>query len=532
MVTRLEWTFDSGNEGWYDYNHLPDPQDLANTPGTLASWSNGHLVAQATDMGPFDTYGFAWYTESIHLKAGTYHIVAEIQTAPGFNYGSGADKLESWLIAAQAGKTMAEAIAGTGPVLESAPGVNDGWLQSAALRSTYPLDLNTATLDPSAGSIGPSFLVIPTDGDYAFGFVIMQMASFSGPGAVTGEVWLNRAAVLDAAGNVVVVEPAAPAGVQIGPYPEWAIKNGNAISVVAGEFGQAGNQMLMSSVDRTGVTHDLSVIHAGDTIVLVGPPLPGSQDERRVSLMIGQVEDRPGGRFFSLDFSASGGTSPFGGARDSFADGSVFRLEVPDLRPFVESIRASFLDPVTGHMVPLAGPAGATGAPGPMGPTGDKGPVGTPGVGPDGDKGPTGDKGPPGDQGPAGAQGPVGTVAGAPGAAGAQGDKGAPGPQGPQGPGGGQGPSGDANQQYRIAIGSISVTPIPNTYTYKDGSYGGNNYPSGDPGFVITGASTVMGSTVKGVSVDTHSATGFRVCVLRTNDTTTWIHWVVWGAIW
>jgi hypothetical protein len=317
---------------------------------------------------------------------------------------------------------------------------------------------------------------------------------------------------------------------QAGPFPEWAIKNGNTISIVDGEFGQGGNQLLMSPVDHAGVTHDLSVIHAGDTIVLVGPPFPGSADERRISLAILQVTPRAAGTLFSLDFSASGGNSPFGSGRNNFADGTLFRLEVPDFRPFVESIRASFLDPVTGHMVPLAGPAGATGEVGPTGPAGDKGPPGTPGVGPEGDKGPTGDKGPRGDTGLPGAQGPAGTVAGPAGAPGAQGPQGPGGPQGPQGPGGGQGGSGDAAQRFRLAFGSVDVTPIPNTYTYKDVSYGGNYYPSEDPGMAITGASTVMGQTVKGVSIDTHTGRSWRVCVLRTNNTTTWVHWVVWGA--
>jgi hypothetical protein len=200
--TPLEWTFDTDAAGWFDVNDPPDPTDLVTYPGTPAGWADGHAVVHISDQGAADQGGFFYYFPNpIHLKAGKYHIVAEVEYAPAFNFGTGA---ESWAIMASAATTLEDAVALTGHALETAPGAADWWFRMATPR-TGVLSLDSSVLDPAPDSIGPSFITIPADGDYFFGLSLMVVASLSGSGAVNGDIWLNRAAVLDESGNVVRV---------------------------------------------------------------------------------------------------------------------------------------------------------------------------------------------------------------------------------------------------------------------------------------------------------------------------------------
>jgi hypothetical protein len=201
----LEWTFDTDAAGWFDVNDPPDPLDPVTTPGTPAGWADGHAIVQVVDQGGTDLAGFLWYTpEPIHLKAGTYHIVAEIQRAPGYNFGTGTMRGSTWWMVGYAGATMEEALA-PALALESVPGGADGWMWNVAPESTDLVILDTSTLPPTTDSTGPSTITIPSDGDWFFGFAVQLMTLFAGAGAPTGELWLHRVTVLHESGNVVQV---------------------------------------------------------------------------------------------------------------------------------------------------------------------------------------------------------------------------------------------------------------------------------------------------------------------------------------
>jgi len=75
--------------------------------------------------------------------------------------------------------------------------------------------------------------------------------------------------------------------------------------------------------------------------------------------------------------------------------------------------------------------------------------------------------------------------------------------------------------------------------TYVAG--GSGSYSSASTAFGITynakpdmtscGYTSVMGSTVKGVSIDTHDLDSVTCTVLRTNSTGTYVDWVSWGTV-
>jgi hypothetical protein len=158
------------------------------------------------------------------------------------------------------------------------------------------------------------------------------------------------------------------------------------------------------------------------------------------------------------------------------------------------------------------GPKGFPGDTGPKGypgPQGDAGPIGTPGP-----KGATGDQGPIGDKGATGPQG-------------ATGDRGATGATGGTGA---TGSYGDAHDRWQMCRGEVYVPGGSGNYSSAWGALGAT-YAS-KPDVICTGASSVMGSTVKGVAVDTNDTVNVLITVLRTNATGTYVNFVAWGVLW
>jgi hypothetical protein len=268
------------------------------------------------------------------------------------------------------------------------------------------------------------------------------------------------------------------------------------------------------------------------------------------------------------------------------SDGDYATVDNVNVTPIVAGFAANamYRDPWTQEFKNL-GTDGPTGPRGPQGPVGPKGPPGEPGVGPAGIKGPTGPEGPvgpkgetgprgiPGDAGliglqgaaggagprgpvgPTGAAGPGGSAgtigfggpagpigptgpaggngwAGPIGPTGPQGPAGPEGPQGPGGPGGGQGPVGPDGRtfnNYILKHGLDSITPVANTWTTKRVWYG-QHYATADPSTMLTMATSVAGTTVSGMAIDTHDADSITVVVKRSNNTNTYFYWMVWGA--
>jgi hypothetical protein len=173
---------------------------------------------------------------------------------------------------------------------------------------------------------------------------------------------------------------------------------------------------------------------------------------------------------------------------------------------------------VTGPASTVTGPTGPTGAPSPTGPTG-----------PTGATGPTGPQGAQGNQGPmglAGISGPTGPQ----GAQGPQGNKGATGSKGSTGGPGGTGPYGDAHDRWQLVRGQTYVAGGSGAYSSAAAGFGVTY--SVKPDMICTGASSVMGSTVKGVAIDTNDTTSVTLVVLRTNATGTYVNWLAWGTLW
>jgi len=131
---------------------------------------------------------------------------------------------------------------------------------------------------------------------------------------------------------------------------------------------------------------------------------------------------------------------------------------------------------------------------------GPDGPAGQPGV-----KGPTGDTGP---AGPTGAQGNTGAT-GPAGATGAQGAKG-------------------ANHYWQIRMGSPSIAPVANTNT-KSAFVAFSAAFRVVPTVVISARSSVIGTTVRNVAVDTPQANGFYFYIYRTNTTATTVDYFAVG---
>lgn len=191
-----------------------------------------------------------------------------------------------------------------------------------------------------------------------------------------------------------------------------------------------------------------------------------------------------------------------------------------------------YRDPTSGNWVafPMVGP---TGPAGPTGPTGGSGVQGVQGAtGPTGPQGFQGAKGSTGAVGPTGPQGAKGST-GVAGPTGPQGNKGATGGQGPQGPQGVQGVQGtygDAHDRWQLARGQTYVAGGSGSYSSASSSLG-FSYAS-KPDMVCTGASSVMGSTVSGVAIDTNDTVNVTITVLRSNSTGTYVNWIAWGVLW
>lgn len=127
-----------------------------------------------------------------------------------------------------------------------------------------------------------------------------------------------------------------------------------------------------------------------------------------------------------------------------------------------------------------------------------------------GDKGPTGDQGPQGPQGPQGIQGPTG-------------DQGAKGPTGGKGL---QGATGN-NHYWQLRVGTPGITPVANTVT---SAYATFSAPfNGIPTVVISARSSVIGTTVTNVSINTPDAGGFTFYIYRSNTTTTYVDYLAVG---
>lgn len=172
----------------------------------------------------------------------------------------------------------------------------------------------------------------------------------------------------------------------------------------------------------------------------------------------------------------------------------------------------------TGPASTATGPTGPTGSPSPTGPTG-----------PTGATGPTGPQGPQGVQGPTGAAGISGPT-GPTGSTGSQGPKGPKGATGATGDPGATGAAGDANDRWQLVRGQTYVAGGSGSYTSAVAGFGVTY--SAKPDMICTGASSVMGSTVLGVAIDTNDTTSVTVVVLRTNSTGTYVNWIAWGTLW
>jgi len=146
------------------------------------------------------------------------------------------------------------------------------------------------------------------------------------------------------------------------------------------------------------------------------------------------------------------------------------------------------------------GPQGPQGSAGAQGPTGPKGATGaTGGAGGTGPQGPTGDKGPTGGQG-------------------------AQGSQGPGGPGGPQGPTG-TNHYWDIRVGSVAINPVANTNTSAYCTFHTAAFRV-SPMVVISARSSVIGTTVQNVTLNTPDPGGFTFYIYRTNTTQTIVDYI------
>jgi hypothetical protein len=143
----------------------------------------------------------------------------------------------------------------------------------------------------------------------------------------------------------------------------------------------------------------------------------------------------------------------------------------------------------------------------------------------------------PGPQGPKGATGPAGAVGdkGATGTTGAVGDKGAKGATGPPGDKGNTGPGGATgaqgakgnNHYWQIRMGSPSITPVANTNTALNVYYAAAFRVA--PTVVVSARSSVIGTTVRNVSVNTPQTSYFTLYIYRTNTTATTVDYLAVG---
>jgi len=151
------------------------------------------------------------------------------------------------------------------------------------------------------------------------------------------------------------------------------------------------------------------------------------------------------------------------------------------------------------------------------GPTGPAGPAGNAGA-----QGPTGPQGATGGTGLVGATGPTGPQ----GTKGAVGNTGAQGAQGIQGGGGVQGPKGP-NHYWQIRAGSPTITPVANTNTALSVAFSAAFRVV--PTVVVSARSSVIGTTVRNVAVNTPTAGEVTIYVYRTNTTATVVDYFAVG---
>lgn len=127
-----------------------------------------------------------------------------------------------------------------------------------------------------------------------------------------------------------------------------------------------------------------------------------------------------------------------------------------------------------------------------------------------------------GNKGPTGDDGPIGQT----GTKGATGTPGAAGDKGPQGPQGFTGP----NHYFQLRYGTASVTPVANTPTASAKVYYSAPFKAGViPTVVISMRSSVPGTTVINVSVNSPENDGFVFYIMRTNTTATNVDWIAVG---
>lgn len=131
----------------------------------------------------------------------------------------------------------------------------------------------------------------------------------------------------------------------------------------------------------------------------------------------------------------------------------------------------------------------------------------------------------PGPQGPKGATGVAGAT-GDKGATGATGDKGDKGSTGAPGDKGGQGSKGN-NHYWQLRMGSPSITPVANTNTSINVYYSAAFRVV--PTVVVSARSSVIGTTVRNVTVNSPNASYFPLYIYRTNTTATTVDYLAVG---
>lgn len=84
-------------------------------------------------------------------------------------------------------------------------------------------------------------------------------------------------------------------------------------------------------------------------------------------------------------------------------------------------------------------------------------------------------------------------------------------------------------EQAGMQHGFVNVTPVADTPTKAHVTF--PQAYAETPTVVVSGVSAVIGSTLKGVSVQNISTTGFDVYVNRTNATETAVMWIAAGKL-
>jgi len=80
-----------------------------------------------------------------------------------------------------------------------------------------------------------------------------------------------------------------------------------------------------------------------------------------------------------------------------------------------------------------------------------------------------------------------------------------------------------------MTLGRTYVPGGSGAYSSANTAFG--IYYNAKPEAQSCGSTSVMGSTVKGTSIDTHDTASITLTVLRTNATGTYVDWGVWGTV-